>query len=780
MIKMTNITNRTITLLIALLLSNVSISLWAQLPVKKNQNLKSGEKYEIVAKGSDIILRAGLLARTITINETNVISKNLLINGGNVLDKPSSELAVSFYAASPDAKPLGIKEGDVKGSLEEVGIANLTDVLKYKEEKGFVKQSTQWVHPVHINSFDWTNDFDLINHLISTPRTGVTRLTIRIRSTKDVFLQDVFINLIYEVYDGFPAIRKWVEIINNGPRWLKIDSLTIDGSELNKTLQVATDLTPTTGGAGSSLRGYSTVDKTRGVIVGSEVPSALRTIKQNGSTGYTPAYFEWVLGPAEKFTSEPVFIYGFNGKVHKTISGISTPMDRTVERSFQDFLSTVIGILPPLNNHLPLWCTWSNFGSDINSSNLKEMADLAKQAGFKGMEVDAGWARNDKSGDWASNSRPDSSRFENFTATTDYIRQKGLKLGLWVSDYRDPKFAPDFKALPDAAMLPHVYREGGLAMSFTSRWKYYYANDLLYLNDVYGATYFKQDLTAIKYGDIAASHESRTQKESLLRGLRGLLEVESYLIQKAPDVVNQLTHEIYWGTPGVPCDIAALKNSRAFHIPPNDYSGTGPRKKRYSLDLGYDPDSLRQKLIEGCFNARQRLYEYRGLPLYPLEYYGAATFNFKGSLTKEVQQRQVCSWLLGALNIFAGDLASLTIENMNIYRSYFDIVSELNEKYSIYKYFQYSGVPVPTDTDWHWWGKLNEQGLGAVVVLRGSEGLPTRSVNIPWVLPNKRYKVLLKFSGTDMGTYTGQQLIDGKLKISLGVYGQEILELSTL
>lgn len=777
------ISNRTcIGVLITFLLFNVPTALRSQFTNSRNQSAhKQDTRYEIVTHGRDIIVRAGSLMRTITLDGTNLITAGLLWNGSNLLDKPSKEMAVTFYEASPNIKPVGIRDGDVKSSLDEVGTDKLTDVLKYKEEKGFVKQNTQWIHPKHIQSFEWNNPFDVINHTVSTPKPGVTRLTIRVRSTSDAVLQDVFINLFYEIYEGFPSIRKWIEIVNNGSRWLKADSLTLDGIEFNKTLPDIIHLTPTAGGAGASLRAYSAEDKSTGIIVGSEVPSALRIINPRGSTGYAPAFFEWVLGPAEKFTSEPVFIYGVSGDVKKTVSGISTPLDREVEGRFQDFLKEVVGVLPSLNDHLPLWSTWSNFGSDIHSENIIKMADLAKQAGFKGLEIDAGWAqnRNSELGNWASNSRPDGSKFRNFSTTANYIKNKGLKLGLWVSDYRDPQLAPDFKALPDAAALPHVYREGGLAMSFTSPWKYYFANDILYLHDLYGATYFKQDLTAIKYGDISAHHESRTHKESLLRGLRGLLESESYLIERAPDVVNQISHEIYWGTPGVPCDLAALKSVRAFHIPPNDYSGVGHPKKRYHPDLGLSPDSLRQKLLDGCLNARQRLYEYRGLPLNAIEYYAAATFNFNGSLTKDVQQRQVCSWLMGAPHVFAGDLSSLTSENLAHYKTCFDIVDELDEKYGIYRFFQFSGVPAPTDTDWHWWGKLNKQGLGAVVVLRGRQGQSTRSINIPWVSPTEHYQVYARFSKANLGIYTGRQLINGELKVSLSAYGQEILELST-
>jgi hypothetical protein len=43
--------------------------------------------------------------------------------------------------------------------------------------------------------------------------------------------------------------------------------------------------------------------------------------------------------------------------------------------------------------------------------------------------------------------------------------------------------------------------------------------------------------------------------------------------------------------------------------------------------------------------------------------------------------------------------------------------------------------------DWHWWGELNENREGAVVILRGNGGEERRAVNIPWVLPHKRYKL---------------------------------------
>jgi hypothetical protein len=135
---------------------------------------------------------------------------------------------------------------------------------------------------------------------------------------------------------------------------------------------------------------------------------------------------------------------------------------------------------------------------------------------------------------------------------------------------------------------------------------------------------------------------------------------------------------------------------------------------------------------------------------------------------------------MGAPLSFSGDLTSLTEENIERYRSRFEMLDRLQKTYGIYSCFQFSGVPAPTDEDWHWWGKLDENGCGAVVVLRGSGGEGSRKINIPWVKAHKKYQVNGLFSGKNFGKFTGEQLRNGELIVSLDNFGQEIIELSTL
>jgi hypothetical protein len=333
--------------------------------------------------------------------------------------------------------------------------------------------------------------------------------------------------------------------------------------------------------------------------------------------------------------------------------------------------------------------------------------------------------------------------------------------------------------MPEARILPPLIRSPslpGLAMSFASAWRDFYVQDLAALARRYGVTYFKQDFTNIMYGDLAEGHESRTRKESLLRGLRGLLAAQAALRRAAPEVVNEITHEIYWGTPGVPADLAALKHTARFHIPPNECIGSDLAREFRGRSVTAEEHAA--ALRRGCWLARQRFYSHRGLPLYPLEFYAAATMNHLGSLTPAIQDRQVASWLMGMPVCYSGDARTLSEENISHYRARFELVKRLEKDYGIYRRFQFSGVPEPTDLDWHWWGKLNPGGYGAVVVVRGSGGADGRAVNIPWVQAGRTYRVSGLFSGKQYGVHAGKKLQAAGLSIELPVNGQEILELA--
>lgn len=755
-------------------------------------------RYTISAEDGKVVLNAGILQRILHVSEDGVFTANITVDNESLINQNAEEVSFRISKADPNREP-GVlntenggainieateKEGtdalniknDEENSREPVDWMNyrLHNWEKVESDAG-IENITNWVEHRVFTGKTWSSVFNHQNVNIYNPFPGVTRLIVRTRSLSDETLAGMVINLIYEVYDGYPVIRKWIEFWNNSKSRIKIDSLTIEDIRLAPELLNQTALTPGERGAGPSIIAFSNQQQTDGLIVASEIPSALRQIKEQGASGYAPEYFEWVLGPAEHFVSEPTFIYAFSGEVQETVSAMSLPLDRAVESGFKQFQHKYLGISPQhIEIPAPQWATWSNFGPEVTEEIVREQAEIAARCGFVLFELDDGWQRG------RLGIEPDPERFPNMYETANYVRSLGLRMGLWVSSFRMPD-EKDFEALPEAAVNPKIKRLDGLAMSYSSPWSEYYGNDLVFMHDYYGATYFKQDFSNIQFGDFGAGSYARTRKESLLRGLRGLFESQDILRRQAPTVSNQITHEIYWGTPGVPADLAALKHASLYHIPPNDYSGVGHSKKRVGKGDEwdtYDPQKMREELIEGCFNARNRFFAHRGLPLECIEYYGAATVNWKGSLTTEVQDRQVCSWLMGAPLMFSGDLTSLSEKNIKHYHSRFEIIKRLQREYGIYRHYQYSGVPEPTDTGWHWWGKLNEEGKGAVVIIRGKEGPEKQSINIPWVDRNREYVVKPLLSGKEPLHFSGAELQDGALKMGLPAMGQEILEVS--
>jgi hypothetical protein len=723
--------------------------------------------YSILAQKDGFRLQAGSLRRTVVVGDQGLSTTHLSVAGDEVLTGASSEFSVRVSTASPNRKPRGLATGE-GGSLDWTPLATTaTDTSRVKNNTTGVRDDLQWVDAVHIDGSHWSDAFTRkhtsIKHDGDTDQLTITGL-------KD----GLECSLHYVVYRGDPAIRKWVSFTNTSSKWIKLDQLKIEDWGLAPAYRKFTALTPSERGARSSLQAAGSADATKGLILGSEIPSALRDMQPDGSMGYTDEFFEWVLGPGESFTTEPVFTYAYAGPVASTPSSTSTPLDRAIEGPFQAFLRQRIKLLVDTKNQpAPYYSTWTHFGSRIDSANVLEMTAKAAAAGFRMVQLDDGWQK-DRLG-----AEPETATFPDFAATTASIRAQGLRLGLWISSFRTPGLRA-LTDVPDAPSRPIIKRSGGEGVSFSDpRWREYYSDELANLAKTYGATYFKQDFSNIRYGDLAEGHESRTLKESLLRGLRGLLTTEDLIRQKAPGVTLELTHEIYWGTPGVPCDLAVLQHVNQYHVPPNDYSGAGDRMKRAANQKTPPLAPLQQQLRDGSMHARERFYAHRGLPLGAIEYYGATTASFGGSLTPDLQDRQVASWLMGAPMVFSGDLASLSAENIARYHDRFALLKHLQDTYAIYEHFQFSGVPsAPTDTDWEWWGKLTPQGYGAVVVLRGSQGSDTRAINVPWVQPKRRYKAKALFTGHDLGTFTGAELQAGSIHLSLPMYGQEIVELS--
>ncbi|HWQ52491.1 MAG TPA: hypothetical protein VN442_02325 [Bryobacteraceae bacterium] len=728
---------------------------------------------DITVADDQAVLKSNSIERVIRFGDGNVRTTSLTVAGQQMLAAPAREFSIVITREQANRRPRGLRPEDDEQNAFTQGHrsrwrGDAYDPARYDDLR---PDAPKWVDARPLEASSWRRQGGKPTATVTKPAPGVTRLSIHTALAGNSMLEGVGVELNYEVYEGYPVVRKWAVVRNGGSLWLKLERMMVD--DLHLVSLTRRSLAAAMFGVQPSVVAFEGPGARYGMIAASEIPSALRTISEQGAMGYTPNLFEWVLGPGEEFSSEPVFYYGYSGPAIRTVSSVSTPLDRTLEGPYIDFVDRHIGVAAssaPI--HGPQWMTWAYFYHRIDDKLVRELADIAARSGFTEMLLDDGWQKGRLGVD------VDTAKFPDFAATAEFVRSKGLALGLWVSCFRD-RDSRDLAAMPDARILPSLIRSPslpGLAMSFASGWRDFYVKDLVEVARRYGISYFKQDFTNVMYGDLAEGHEGRTRKESLLRGLRGLLAAQAALRRVAPDVVNEITHEIYWGTPGVPADLAALKHTARFHIPPNEAIGSDVKAEFHGREITAEEHAA--ALREGCWLARQRFYSHRGLPLYPLEFYAASTTNHLGSLSALVQDRQVASWLMGMPVCFSGDARTLTGENIAHYRKRLEAVRRLDKACGIYKRFQFSGVPEPTDVDWHWWGKLNARGHGAVVVLRGSAGSATRTINIPWVRRDAQYRVTGLFSGKSYGPFSGQVLQDGGLRIDLPVYGQELLEIA--
>lgn len=730
-----------------------------------------------VVIGEDkVILRAGILSRTIYTSGRRLLTTSIQVNGHELLAGPIPEAVFRVRRAEPNLRPRGLKLGEgATVQSEQTFSGGKLDPARWEDRR---PEATHWIDAVDVSADRWqTWASAMQQRQILDPKSGARRLVICTPLKSERTFGRLAVTTVYETFEGHPAVRKWIEIENSGDRWLILDHLKIDAVRLSERYQHITPLALGEEGSQPCVVGFGDAARSRGVIAASEVPSALRSLDEDGAMGYNDQWFEWVIGPGETFVSEPVFLYAYAGATIQTPSALSTPLDRAVEGPYIRFVHQHVGVAADRTAlYAPQWLSWAVFHHRINDALMRTQADLAARAGFAQVLFDDGWQK-DRLG-----TEVDSAKFPDMASTSLFIRSRGLSLGLWVSCFRSDD-SVDLREVPDGRSLPLVKRANGWAMSFLSPWQAYYAQDLARVAREFGVTYFKQDFSNVRFGDIAESHEGRTLRDSLLRGLRNLLKTQDRIRELAPQVVTELTHEIYWHTPGVSADLAVLKHACQYHFPYNACWGADPIYPEHLRPASsrrdqIDPETHRSVLRQGCFEARKRFYAQRGLPLSCLEYYAAATQSVGGSLTPAVQDRQIVSWLMGAPLNFSGDLCTLSEVNIAHYRQRFDLLKRLQERYDIYRHFQFSGVPPPTDEDWHWWGKLNNAGYGAVVVLRGKGGKERRMVNIPWVERSRRYRLTTSLSGTEIGEFSGKDLQDNGIALSLPPLGQEIIEVA--
>ncbi len=81
----------------------------------------------------------------------------------------------------------------------------------------------KWISDTEISGINSGNLFEIQTVQIHKELpTNTIQLEITYSIAKSPFLFGLSISIKYEIYENYSVVRKWIQISNSGPNWLKI------------------------------------------------------------------------------------------------------------------------------------------------------------------------------------------------------------------------------------------------------------------------------------------------------------------------------------------------------------------------------------------------------------------------------------------------------------------------------------------------------------------------------------------------------------------------------
>ena len=572
-------------------------------------------------------------------------------------------------------------------------------------------------------------------------------LTIRLH-LKEIPLE---VSVVYDLYDGHPAIRKHLVLRNAGSASLHFSHLNIEaigvsiGPENETTLNAQYGTIPReifyTGRSEDAGLFIANGLTGAGLAVLSEVPGYMKRTEIGGwddpervrlgvlyDTDLMP--FERTLRSSEEFTTASVSLVSFrNG------DGFRDP--HWVLPSY-----TADVLVRRVNAQGPPWIynTWEPFERGINRDITVELIDVAAEMGLDIFTIDDGWQQ-----EYGENNVNLTSFPGGLKPIQDAIEAKGMRLGLWIplapigTSTRDYREHPEWASLDQQGNPKVTGTMAGpkVVMCLASPFRDAAADRV---NDAIGRfnlAYVKLDLTTIfnAYGEApgcwAKDHDHANWPESLNMIYEGISYVTSKVYNKHPDVLLDLTFEL-WGQKHV-IDAGLLAAG--------------------DLDWMSNVDDTRPDSA-GPRQARQLLYQ-RAASM-PVE------SMLIGNLHADLPTIQESfATAIGSAPLLLGDLRKLTASDRQWYHDKIAWFKQLRRTEKISESFFPLGTWLqPSPATWDGFARLAHSGNGVVVVFRNKSKVTTASIQLP-LIPPGRYKVHSVISNKDLGNFAQSDWIRG-------------------
>ena len=603
-------------------------------------------------------------------------------------------------------------------------------------------------------------------HFISAKTSDITngkQIDVLMKG-KSPEISDVEIILSYIIYEDSPVIRKQLTLINKTGNELELTNLNMESLYFfpayiymsNIYANYGTNFTriPYVGDYYDSAILVYNEQENEGIILGNESPSTLKR---------TDCYLEEYQIAIGMKRSDDEFPFIAYVKAGQTFESPRSFIMITTREKWEDcfdvdlaqFVRENLGVKLFGHESYPLfyYCTWMPFNRDINEKLIKDMADNLESTGVDVLLIDDGW--QDRFGDWNT----DLEKFpKGIEETCSYIRSKGLTPGMWFTLATVRTDSKVFKEHPDWAIkgvdgLPgtvYHYTDIDITMSMCSPYYDYIYEKLSYYIKACQLGYLKLDFSVassayvtdyVKTGDHSFRDTEhgyyKDQRSSYWAIYNATIKFFKQLKKDFPDLIVDCTFEL-WGR---------------YHI--NDYAliqyADVDWLTNYNFPAPRGPISIRQMNSE-----RGRVFPVNTMlvgnqlidsPMYQFAYLSLAS----------------------GIPVMCGDPRNLTAEHKDFYSKWSGWFRGMDNKYQYSHYYFRSDV-FDHATPINWDGAYrfnNDKGGGILFFYRNNSLDEERTFPVTVVDANKKYHVYEPLGGKDWGIYTGKDLREKGLKITI-------------
>jgi alpha-galactosidase len=606
-------------------------------------------------------------------------------------------------------------------------------------------------------------DFDFVSADEAALPNGRS-LTIRLRGHQ----LPLDISLVYSVYDGQPAIRKRLVLRNTGSVPLHLSHLDIEtiapsvGPASETLLNTQYGAIPReifyTGRSEDAALLIANGRTGVGFAVISEVPGYMKRTEVDGwfdaeHVGIHVLYdtdlmpFARTLAPGEEFTTAAVSTITF-----KKGDGFRDPQWVLPSYTAKVLMRRVDAQGAPW-----IYNTWEPFQRSLTRDLVLSLIDAAGNMGMDVFTIDDGW--QEEYGDNAVNLKAFPGGLK---LIQDAVEKRGMRLGLWVPMAAIGTSTEEYRAHPEWSAIDLEGKQkttGTMAgqkvvMCLASPFRNEAAARINQLIEQYNLAYVKLDLTTIfnAYGEApgcwAKGHDHGSWAESLNRTYEGIAYVTSKVYAKHPDVLLDLTFEL-WGQKHV-IDAGLLAAG--------------------DLDWMSNVDD-NQPNSAGLLQARTLLYQ-RAVSM-PAE--SMLIGNIHGELPN-IQESFATE--IGSAPLLLGDLRNLSATDQQWYREKIGWFKKLRATTKISEsFFPLGSWLQPSPATWDGFARLAHSGNGVIVVFRNKSHLSAANVQLP-LIPEGRFRLRSIITGQDLGAFTKSDFVHGIQVKFPGTNTVDILEVT--